>query len=192
MKKLLLLAAAVGALALTATATPINCGTAVFSGGNGGPTTLTCTGQSAPLGFQIIGITLSYQADFSQGFSATNTVQMTFTPGSSPAGIGGFTPSTTDLFPTCSGGSPSLACSTGGVSTSSASASGGPQTSVASFGVNVSSLVTSGSVGASTGTVFYDIITVSDGTIPEPMSMSLMGAGLLGLGILGRRKFARK
>jgi hypothetical protein len=34
--------------------------------------------------------------------------------------------------------------------------------------------------------------TPGTASVPEPMTMSLMGAGLLGLGFFGRRKFGRK
>ncbi len=53
------------------------------------------------------------------------------------------------------------------------------------FNVNYSSAVTTGTVQAETGQV-YELVNYST-TAPEPMTFSLMGVGLLGMGLVGRR-----
>jgi len=66
---------------------------------------------------------------------------------------------------------------------------------VSSFGtitVNWTNTANSGSALAATGyaQVVYDYNVTS--STPEPVSMFLLGGGLLGVSLLGRRKFARK
>jgi len=68
-------------------------------------------------------------------------------------------------------------------------------TVVPNFNINVSAYVDGGSFSQGTSdahatvTYTYTAITTSS---PEPVSMVLFGGGLLGLSIIGRKKFARK
>src|SRR5262249_45964980 len=121
MNKLFLVLLAAGVLSVSASASPISCGTVSFTGGVG-TNTVTCSGQAVPSGFQVVGYSLTYFADLALGFGNPSTVSMLFTPVTA-TGFNGWAPVNSTLTPTCAGGTPSSPCSTGAPQSGSASAS---------------------------------------------------------------------
>jgi hypothetical protein len=55
---------------------------------------------------------------------------------------------------------------------------------------NVTQTSPAGSVGASTGSVIVNYTYSSP--VPEPGSLALLGSGLIGLGMIARRRAAKK
>jgi PEP-CTERM motif len=82
------------------------------------------------------------------------------------------------------------ACVSGPLSTSQSTAVG-PVDQFGAFTVTVTGLAGSPSLANGTAAVFYQAVTATSG-VPEPTTFALMGAGILGLGLVGRRRSAKK
>jgi len=189
MKSLVALAAfalinTVGAFAAAVT---LNCTLfpVTFTNGIGGPTIVSCGAFSGGLG-TLSSVSVTLLADYQFGNGGAQDVAVTFGT-TNPAGVT-WAANTTTLHVTggdSSGAQPTanVACTVGCT----------PANFAAAFNVVVSSAIASGTgVATSSGAVrvvySYDPVTP---TTPEPISMLLFGSGLLGVYILGRKKFAK-
>jgi hypothetical protein len=195
MKKFLLLMAVLtlvsgvaSANAIFGTCTPFEL---TFAAGTGGPTTETCAAVSIPSGWSFTTAEEYTIADYTGGGgSTTNTVQTMYT--NSAVGATAF------------GGSPANCNVTGGANSSPSGCnsnytftpggmgtlpflSGNPTTASAGFTVSISSSVTGGTVTASSAGVVIEFDYTQNSTTPEPMSMMLVGGGLLGLGLVASK-----
>ena len=199
MNKTLLLSLSLAAFAGLASAATINCiivptgnGTAsgntfLINSGNSAPGTLnglvSCPGIDAGAGniinsYQIIGT-----GDYTGGPIGTTTgtqVVLLYTGGAGP--VSGAT-----VTETVTGGNNSSGFNPATPFNFGAAQNPGTQT-IAGQSINVSSTVTSGSVGASSGQFAINYTTQAVGGVPEPATLGLMGSALLGLGFLARRK----
>ena len=195
MTKFLTLAIATAALSLSASAATVsgNCLPFPIQFANGaGNGTVSCQGFDGTTG-TVTGVTLNLYADYTFGGSGSNDVQLVFTM-NTPLGV------------TWTVGSQAIDVTGTGVSANKAtnpgvpfadSATGGITNAnfASAFNVAVASHIVGGSVGTSSGGVqitYTYAPTVVTGATPEPGSISLLGAGLIGLGFAGRKRFATK
>jgi len=181
MKSLLMLSVATLALSGVASATTITCTPQPVSIANGiGSATVTCPGFTASPGMTLSSVVLTLAADYLNGaLTGTNDVRVTFTP----AAIAGVTWTPSSQFIDVIGG-----FSSGTQPEMFITASGFTNTSFAGGAVTtVGSSIISGSVFDSTGNVFLTYTQRPSG-VPEPATEGLMGAALLGFGILRWRK----
>lgn len=149
-----------------------------FNNGSGGPTTVSCPGFSGP--GTLTGASLTLQGDYQFGSDGSNDIRISFAV-NNPAGV-----TWTDSAP--------FGDVTGGVSSGtplniSDAATGGITNAnfASAFGVDVSSAVISGSAATSSGAVQITY-TFTTEQVPEPVTLSLFGAGLAGAAALRRRK----
>ena len=187
MRKFATLALATAALSLTASAATItsNCTLFPIQFANGsGSGSISCPGFSAAGGI-LSGASLSLFADYTFGSAGANDIKVTFTVGA-PASV---TWASSSLAIDVTGGFNSSG-STPAVPATDAATAGATNANFASaFNIGVSSQVISGSAGTSSGgaqiTYTYGFAT------PEPGSIALLGSGLIGLAIVGRKRFSR-
>jgi len=147
------------------TPNPVN-----FASGVGGPTAVSCPAFSIA-GATLTGVTLSYEADFILGTTATNTVAVVFTP-TSPGGVT-WTASSVTLDPTGSSSSNTPA------PTGSSSATAGVSSAAfaSAFNVNVSSSIVTGGVDESAGivSVVYTYTPAPPPALACPASTGMVG-----------------
>jgi hypothetical protein len=183
MKSILWLVASTAILGGIASATSITCmpfGAAIPNGGGAAGQTIavTCPGFTPDPGFNLSSITLTYVGDYEFGTTTPVDVQFTFTPVS----LGGvmYTPPTATIDVT--GGFSS------GVSASASAIAGSFNNLSFASGltVNVTSKVIAGVVHDSEAGVTLNWTETSG--VPEPSTMGLLGASLLGLGLVRRMK----
>jgi hypothetical protein len=150
----------------------------IFANGAGGPTSVSCPGFSG--GGTLTGASLTLQGDYQFGSDGSNDIQISFAV-NNPAGV---TWANTAPFGDVTGGVSSGAAlllhdaATAGVSNAAFASA---------FGVDVSSAVIAGSAATSSGAVQI-VYTFAPATVPEPITLSLFGAGLAGAAALRRRK----
>ena len=149
-----------------------------FANGIGGPTNVSCAGFTPALG-TLIGVTLNLFADYQFGSTGANDIKVSFAVGA-PAGVtwdnaapiidvtGGIS-STAPLIPVADN-------ATAGITNANFASA---------FNVGVSSAVVTGSAATSSGPVTFTYNYTSP--TPEPATLSMMGLGLLGLGVIGRK-----
>ena len=188
MTKFLTLAIATAALSLSASAATITTNCTAFpiqftnSAGSG---TVSCAGFSA--GGTLTGASLALYADYTFG-GASNDIKLQFTVGA-PAGV---TWASSSVAIDVTGGFSSSG-STPAVPVNDAATAGISNANFASaFNVGVASSVVSGSAGTSSAGIQITYTYTPTGTTPEPGSITLLGAGLIGLAFVGRKKLAKK
>jgi hypothetical protein len=164
----------------SAMAAPFFCGNTGGLGNGTGSGTLACN-LDASAGNVISSITLTRSADASTVLSGSPVVTFSW---ATPSGVGaGAGPVVFTLT-----GAPVFG---GSFATSPASPSSitfaGPGTQTASFNVGFTSSVTGGTLTSSSGVLGGDFTAQSTNPVPEPTTITLMGAGLLALGLFGRR-----
>ena len=187
MKKIATLLFATAALSISASAGTITTNCTLFptqfnSGSGSG--TISCPGYTPIVGQVLQGAALSLYADYTFGGSS-NDVLVTFTI-AAPAGVtwasssvgidvlGGFSSSSSNPAVPVSDG-----CNAGCTAANFASA----------FNVGITSSIVSGSAGTSSAGV--QVTYTYGSATPEPGSIALMGSGLIGLAIAGRKRFGR-
>ena len=190
MKKFLLLMAVLtlvsgvaSANAIFETCTPFEL---TFAAGTGGPTTETCAAVSIPSGWSFTTAEEYSIADYTGGGgSTTNTVQTTFT--NSAVGLAAFSGSPANCSVTGGANSAPSGCNSnysfGGSMGTLPFLTGAASTAAAGFTVSISSALSAGSVTDSTAGVVIEFDYTQNSTTPEPMTMMLVGGGLLGLGL---------
>jgi hypothetical protein len=144
---------------------------------------------AAPSTFLTGGETFtSVQAIFNQGFTSgaltgPNTITGTFTVFAGGSGLD----SDTLVTSAPSGDSPETTTDTYENTYVNAQnfIDGGDSTTNAAFTIEVSESLTAGTIQSATGNI-YELITYTTAA-PEPMTLSLVGAGLIGLGFVRRR-----
>ena len=150
------------ALAAKDTTAPVNCTPfpAIFNGGAGGPTPVSCPPFTPAAGQTLTGVTLTYVADYQFGLQAAQVVNVTFAP-AGPAGVT-WSPSSTTLMVMGAG-------SSGAEPTSTASATAGVSNAAfaSAYNVNVSSAIMTGAVATSSGAVSV-VYTFSAAPPPPP------------------------
>ena len=196
MKKIIVLFLSLTIMASLAGAVTLMCSnfgsSAAFPSGVGTRVDV-CPAFSAPGGNVITSVTVTVFGDYTFGASGSNTVHFTF--GSSagggsgpfdvPAGLTGWSP-VGPILGDVSGGTSSSTSTTLGMT----SGLGLPTVSVGSFSVGITSSVTLGTIfgAASAGVqIDYTYAPPQQG-VPEPATLGIMGASLLGLGLLARKK----
>jgi hypothetical protein len=149
----------------------------VFAGGTGS-TSVSCPGFSGS--GTLTGASLTLQGDYQFGSDGSNDVRISF----SVLEPGGVTWADSAPFGDVTGGISSGAAlllhdaATAGVSNAAF---------LSAFNVGVSSAVIAGSAATSSGAVQITY-TFTPTTVPEPITLSLFGAGLAGAAALRRRK----
>ena len=181
MKKLILAAAVLG-LASIASASPILCGFVNYTpNGNAGPLSITCNAglATAPGGQFINSLTVIINSDWTGYVSGAPTAALTYT------NTGGFTnPGTQNVTANLGNNPPNS-----NPLSYSNTIFGNFGSSNSAFNVVGTSSVSGGVVVSSSTTVFLDYTTAPiDTGVPEPATLGLMGASLLGLGVLARAK----
>lgn len=158
---------------------------------SGYPTSVVC---AAPSSFLTAGETfVSVQAILEQAFTSPsftgpNTIVGTFTITSGGSGLDGDTLTTTAN----PGDTPQTTTDTDGninYILPQYFIDGGSSTVNAAFTLGISESLSAGSIQSATGDI-DELITYTtvSATTPEPMTLSLMGAGLLGLGLVRRQR----
>ena len=149
-----------------------------FTNGAGGPTAVSCPAFSG--GGTLTGVKLTLSGDYQFGSDGSNDIRISFAV-NNPAGV-----TWADAAP--------FGDVTGGVSSGSAlniadlATAGITNANFASaFDVDVSSAVITGSAATSSGAVQITY-TFTPTSVPEPITLSLFGAGLAGAAALRRRK----
>jgi hypothetical protein len=182
MKSVVWLTTATLGLVAVATAGSITCTPfgATFPNGGGTAgltTTITCAGFAPDPGFNLSTVTLNYVADYEFGDSTPVDVRFFFTP--TPMGGVVYTPNTATIDVT--GNFSSLPAT-------SASAIAGSFTNssfLSGLTVNVMSKVVAGAVEDSAAGVTITYTETSQ--TPEPASLGILGACLIGLGLVKRK-----
>jgi hypothetical protein len=158
-----------------------------FNGGVGSGT-VSCPGFSS-VGIQSLDtVSLNFFADYQFGTTGANDIKVTFAVGN-PAGVGW---SVTSQNIDVTGGLSSSGTNPG-IPVADSAVSGVNFADFANaFNVGISSAIMAGGAATSSGAVSitYSYTPIPTGT-PEPVSMLLLGSGLVGVAVLGR-KFARK
>jgi len=67
-----------------------------------------------------------------------------------------------------------------------------PVASTAAFSAGLGDVLNLGTVGSASTTLFISYNLGPTGNVPEPATFGLIGGALLGLGVLGRKKFSRQ
>jgi PEP-CTERM motif len=172
-KKLLVLAVAIAGLASLATAAPITCGFDNIANG---------TGVGAAIGCPTIGdgvnaitsITLFLSSDYTGYKSGTPVVTLTYAI-NGPVSFPAVAPQIVNTIPgTPPNSMPVMITLMGNLGLSS----------ISGISVTPTSSITGGQVVASSAVVRIDYST---SVTPEPAALGLMGAGLLGIGLVSRR-----
>ena len=190
MKKFATLVFAIAALSANGMASTFSLNCTAFPiqfSGSVGSGTVSCPGfAGAPAGEFLSGASLSLVADYTFGTAASNDIKLTFTIGA-PVGVtwasssvaidvlGGFNSSST------SPAIPRTVNATGGITAGNFASA---------FNVGIASSVVSG--GAGTSSAGATIIYTTSSLTPEPGSIALLGSGLAGLAVLGRKRLVRK
>ena len=180
MKKLLLLALSLVVLASAVSAAPIIC--SVLMSPNAGNTGGLCT-INAPAGFFVSSATITSNDDYTGYQSGNPTVNFGITFNVNTPGFAAINGT-------------GLGCPVNTAGTNSVPCANAPQTVNGNFGGSVSvqlnavntvvgGVITGASVVYSLDAAFTQIPVTG---VPEPATLGLMGAGLLGLGFLARRK----
>jgi PEP-CTERM motif len=192
MKKLTILIFAFVVLASIAGATPIFCGSASYAAGNAGPVSITCAAAlaTAPGGSFINSITLIISSDYTGFINGNPSVTLTYTQ--SPLTL---TPDPlipdplTEVVNTNLGNTPPNSQPV----TYTQTVFGNFGLSNVAFTILGTSAVAGGGVVSSSSVIFLDYTTSPIiGGVPEPATMGLMGASLLGLGFLARKSGKKK
>ncbi len=191
MKKILLMAVATVAMSLSsfgATLT-VSCGANVY-GSTGtllaGTATRTCPNFAVAAGDQLTNVTLNYFVDYS--YSPSDSPAISVTVNFNPSGTNIFTNDTVNVTQTGLGTSKNPLSSPN--SGSQTLVLNGPSTYA-----GASVLVTPGAISGPlesfttsiTATYTYNTIPVQ-GAVPEPTTVALIGAGLVGLASVARRR----
>jgi hypothetical protein len=166
-----------------------------FTGGGGAAQTITCTLPiGIPSGWTFTSAEEYFTADYTGGAgSGTNTVTTSFTNfGTGLAAFGAISNpectttggASSNNTSNCNG---NYTLTPGGLSALQDLAAGGAAAATlaggASFTVSVSDAVTSGAVTDGSAGVILEFDYTQNSTTPEPMTMMLVGGGLLGLGL---------
>ena len=162
-----------------------------FTAGSGGAQTATCAAASIPGGWTFTTAEEFFIADYAGGGGGTtNTVQTSYT--NFGAGLTAFG-AITNPECTITGGANSApsGCNSnysfGGSMGTLPFLTGAASTAAAGFTVSISSSLTAGTVTASSAGVVIEFDYTQNSTTPEPMSMMLVGGGLLGLGLVASK-----
>jgi len=148
---------------------------------------VSCPGFNSAGVQSLDSVSLNFYADYQFGTTNSNDVKVTFTV-ANPAGVGwSVTSEGIDVTGalSSSGTNPAIPFADSAVSGVNFA------DFVNAFNVGISSAIVSGGAATSSGAVSITYNYTPSGTTPEPVSMLLLGSGLLGLAVVGR-KFARK
>ncbi len=176
MKTALLTAVALVAFCGSASAITIVCGNTGNLASGTGSGSIGCPALDAGFGNALTNVFITRTGDASTILTLSPNPIVTFTWGSA----GGFS----GLVYTLTGFGGIGGGFTASPTTPNISASQNPGQTFGAFNMTFSSSVTGGTLTSSSGVLILDY-TIS--AVPEPMTMSLMGAGLLALGLAGRR-----
>jgi hypothetical protein len=174
---------------------------ATFANAAGGPTLFTCGGTSAldVAGNSFISATLYVQSDFQNCGTILNTctnedIKLTFSP------LAGFNATPAQYEDVTGGNSSAGYAIDGGTPTSTQGYLALTSTPVANtfanfdsgFTVNVSSSQITGNLVPNSSSAQVEVLYNYASGVPEPVSMILLGSGLLAVSLIGRKKFLRK
>jgi hypothetical protein len=153
----------------------------VLEGPNTGPSGSSTCSVTADPGFFINSVTVTLTSDYTGFQSGNPVVTETYSFVTNGAGFGAIP---NGVVTTSCSGSP-VTCSSNPVQNFNSTANGNFGTSVTET-FNMSNTVAGGAVTGASGVMTISA-TESPNGVPEPMTLSMMGAGLLGLGLLRRR-----
>ena len=188
MKNFLPLVIATAALSMSASAATITANCSAFpiqftgSVGNG---SVSCPGFSVA-GGTLTGASLALVADYTFGnIGVNNDILLTFSVGA-PIGVN-WASTSVDVHST---GQFNSSSTTPPIPVNDLAVTGVSNAAFASaFNVGVSSSVVSG--GAGTSSAGVSITYIYNAATPEPGSIALLGSGLIGLALAGRKRFGQ-
>ena len=188
MTKLITLAIAAAALTISASAATVTNTCSAFPiqfTGSTGSGFVSCPGFNVG-GATLNAATLGLVADYTFGSGSSNDIKLTFTIGA-PGGVTWALSSTAiDVL----GGFSSSSTSPGIPITDAATAGVTLANFASAFNVGVASSIVAGGAGTSSAgvSITYDYTVATTVASPEPGSITLLGAGLIGLAFIGRKK----